>query len=603
MNILSLALTTLLASAALAQENIPSFETVVEDVIFNTSSRVIIDEKTIKESRSPNITTLLASQANVTVTNTPFQPNSIYIRGGDASHVLILIDGVPFYDASTIQRTMDLNSLDIKSIRRIEIIKGSQTVLYGGQALSGVIKIDTIPSEVGTQTTLQGRAGTQSTREITVLHSNLAENNQGAIFRGHGGWKSLESPVLNSNRTYDRNNWNGEATYIFKGALEGHIKGNYIQDLNLSPSTGGNFQIIDADNFEIYTRQLGLSTQLKINQAPWSPRLAIGTQNSLRTFKHPVSATNTSAVDYHYGANLTTVRLDVTPLKNDKTTLLAGLSYTNENFIYRDKGVEASSSFSEQRGLFTKVDHDLNENVALSGGGRIENWDSHSTVSTYQLGMTLFTETKLEVATGYKIPSLFQLYSTYGNPDLQEERVSQYSLTQGFKIGDKQHASITFFKSHFSNLIVTQGNGPNLKYANVNSSETSGTEVVYTVRPTDSSSVLVTYGYQEPRDLDKNMWLSRRPLVNGSIKYFQSWKAHSGSLEVMGTGEKLDRVASNTYTSLPGYAVLNASYNFQYDKDLTTYVRLNNILDHRYQETYSFYTEGFSALAGFEYQF
>lgn len=603
MNILTLALTTLLASTAFAQENIPSFETVVEDVIFNTSTRVIIDEKTIKESRSPNITTLLASQANVTVTNTPFQPNSIYIRGGDASHVLILIDGVPFYDASTIQRTIDLNSLDIKSIRRIEIIKGSQTVLYGGQALSGVIKIDTIPSEIGTQTSFQGRMGTQSTSEITIVHSNLAANNQGAIFRGHGGWKSLESPVFGSNRTYDRNNWNGEATYVFKGALEGHVKANYIQDLNLSPTTGTNYQIIDADNFEIYTRQLGLSTHLKLNEAPWSPRLALSTQNSLRTFKHPLSTTNASAVDYHYGANLATARFDFTPFKNKATTLLAGLSYTAENFIYRDKGTEISSSFSEQRGLFAKADHTLSENVSLSGGARIENWDHHNIVSTYQMGMTLFRETKLEVATGYKIPSLFQLYSTYGNPELQEERVSQYSLTQGLKLSENQHASVTFFKSHFSNLIVTQGNGPQLKYANVNSSETTGAEIVYTVRPSDSSSVLITYGYQEPKDLEKNMWLSRRPLVNGSIKYFKSWQSHSGSIEVMGTGEKLDRVANNAYTSLPGYAVFNASYNFQYDKELTTYARLNNILDHRYQETYSFYTEGLSALAGFEYQF
>lgn len=596
-----LVLPLLFSLTTFAQESIPSFETVVEDVIFNTSTRIIIDEKTIKESRSPNVTTLLAAQANVTITNTPFQPNSIYIRGGDASHVLILIDGVPFYDASTIQRTIDLNSLDIKSIRRIEIIKGSQTVLYGGQALSGVIKIDTIPDELGTRTGIQSRIGTQNARDITVLHSDLITDNQGVLFRGHGTWKSAESPVLGSTRTYDRNNWNGEGTYVFKGATEGNVKANYIQDLNFSPSSNTSYQIVDAEDFEIFTRQLGLSANVKANESQWTPRLSLSSQNSLKTFKHPIATPR--PVDDHYGANLHTLRLDVTPFKSENVTVLSGISYIREHFIYRDTDAEISNSFSEQRGLYAKVDYTVTPQVALSVGGRIENWDNHNPVSTYQLGATLFKNTKVEVSTGYKIPSLFQMFSTYGNPDLQEERVTQYSLSQDIQISDRQQASITFFQSRFSNLIVTQGSYPSLKYTNVNSSDTRGAELVYTLRPTDTSSLLMTYGYQEPRDLDKNRWLQRRSLVNGSIKYLQSWEKHSGSLELMGTGERLDRNSNTTFISLPGYAVANASYSYALNKDLTTYVRLNNLLDYRYQETFSYFTEGFSGFAGIEYWF
>lgn len=584
-----------------AQESIPNFETVVEDVIFNSSSRIIIDEKTIKESRSPNVTTLLAAQANVTITNTPFQPNSIYIRGGDASHVLILIDGIPFYDASTIQRTIDLNSLDIKSIRRIEIIKGSQTVLYGGQALSGVIKIDTIPDDLSTKTGLQGRIGTQNSWDITALHTDSFSDSQGMAFRGHGSWKSSESPVLDSAKTYDRNNWNGEGTYVFKGAVEGYVKANYIQDLNFSPSSNISYQIVDAENFEIFTRQLGLSASVKANESPWKPRLSLSTQNSLKTFQHPIATPK--PVDDLYGANLHTVRLDTNPYKGEDLTVLFGISYIREQFLYRDTGTEKSNSFSEQRGLFAKLDYAIHPEVALSAGVRVENWDNHSPVSTYQLGATLFKNTKVEVSTGYKIPSLFQMFSIYGNPDLQEERVTQYSLSQEFQISERHQASITFFQSHFSNLIVTTGSFPSLKYTNVNSSDTRGAELVYTLRPTDTSSLLMTYGYQEPRDLDNDRWLIRRPLVNGSIKYYQSWDKHSGSVELMGTGERLDRNSNSTYISLPGYAVANASYSYTLGRDLTTYVRLNNLLDYRYQETFSYFTEGFSGFVGAEYWF
>lgn len=598
-----LLLSLLIGYSASAQETPPSFETVVEDVVFNTSSRVVIDEKTIKDSRAPNITSLLASQANVTITNTPFQPNSIYIRGGDSSHVLILVDGVPFYDASTIQRTFNLNSLDIKSVRRIEIIKGSQTVLYGGQALSGVIKIDTIPQDFSEKTGLQGEIGTQNARDISATHTEMIGENSGMVVRGHGAWKDAESPVLDSSKTYPRNNWDAEGAYAWKGSVEGHVKASYIQDLNHSASSGMSYKIIDAENFEQYARQLGLASTLKFNEFFWNPRLSLSAQNSLRTFDQPVSASNPMLTDQDYGANLRTVRLDLTPFKNEQFVLNAGLSYIFEDFVYRDLGTEVSNSSSEQRGLFLKADYKVVENVDISAGGRVESWADQNPVTTYQVGLTLFEKTKLEVSTGYKIPSLFQLYSTYGNPDLKEERVTQYSLSQEIPFGERQQLSISFFSSQFSNLIVTQGTYPSLKYTNVNKSETRGVEVVYTLRPTENSSLLMTYGYQEPRDVDNSRWLIRRPLVNGSVKYIHSWGPQTASFEVFGAGERSDRSSNSSFTTLPGYAVANASYSYNLGSGLTAYTRLSNLADYRYQETYSFYTEGFSGVIGGEYWF
>lgn len=584
-------------------ESIPSFETVVKDVIFNSSTRTVIDEKTIKESRAPNVTSLLSSQANISITNTPFQPNSIYIRGGDSGHVLILIDGVPFYDASTIQRTFNLNSLDIKSVRRIEILKGSQTVLYGGQALSGVIKIDTIPQDLESKTGIQGQIGTQKIRDISLMHLEKIEDNHAAVLRIQGALKDSDSPVLDSSKTYPRDFWNAEAAYVFKGNFEGYLKGLYIQELNFSASSDMTYKTIDADDFKQFSRQLGLASSIKLNNSSWDPRLSLGIQNSLRQYNEPVGSSNPMLTDQTYGANLETLRLDLTPFKTEQTTLLTGLSYTYEDFIYRDTGTEISNSFSEQRGMFAKVDYRISNNIELSIGGRIEKWERQDPVGTYQAGITAFEKTKFEVSTGYKIPSLFQLYSTYGNPDLREEKANQYSLSQEFSFSERQQISITLFSSHYSNLIVTQGSFPSLKYVNVNKSQSNGVEVVYTLRPTGYSSLLLAYGYQEPRDIDNDRWLTRRPLVNGSAKYNQSWNAHTGNLEIVGVGERLDRNGPNSYTSLPGYITANASYSYELGKGLTAYTRLNNLLNYRYQDSYSFYSEGFSGIIGGEYWF
>ncbi|KHD87360.1 MAG: outer membrane receptor protein [Bdellovibrio sp. ArHS] len=601
----SLLLSLLMGLSAQAQESIPSFETVVEDVIFNTSNKIVIDEETIRESRAPNITTLLSSQANITVTSTPYQPNSIFIRGGDASHVMILVDGVPFYDASTIQRTFNLNSLDIKSVRRIEIIKGGQTVLYGGQALSGVIKIDTIPAEFKTKTGLQAQIGTQNFRDITAVHTEALDENNAFIMRGHGAWKDAESPVLGSAKTYIRNNWNAEGTYAWKGNIEGNIKAHFLQDLNASPaSSRANNALYDTENFEQYTRQIGASSNLRFTQTPWEPRLAISTQNSLRSYDWPVlGPDNPSGTEDDYGANLRSVRLDFTPFKGDELTLTGGLSYIYEDFVYRKKGAEQINTLSEQRGLFLKADYVWNKNYSLALGGRVENWGDQDPVGTYQVGLTLFENTKLEATSGYKIPSLFQLYSSYGNPDLKAENANQYSLMQEWIISDIQNVSVTLFYSEFSNLLLITGTPGNFKYNNVAKSETRGVDVAYTIRPNTASSIVATYGYQEPRDFENDRWLLRRPLVNGSLRYIQGWdNKHSASLEFIAAGTRLDNGATDVI-SIPGYVTANAAYSYTVNDKLTLYTRLNNLADHRYEETYSYYSEGFNTSVGGEYWF
>ncbi|MNJ91355.1 Vitamin B12 transporter BtuB precursor [compost metagenome] len=595
-----------LSSTAMSQENPPSFETVVEDVVFNTSSRVIIDEKTIKDSHAPTITSLLSTAANVTITNTPFQPNSIYIRGGDASHVLIMVDGVPFYDASTIQRTFNLNSLDIKSVRRIEILKGSQTVLYGGQALSGVIMIETIPQDMtSAKTGLQGQLGNHNYKDISVVQLGETGENRGVVMRAQGAWRDTPSPVLGSSHTYARNNWNGEAAYVWKGSFEGLLKATYIQDFNMSPSSNFmTYKIVDVDDFEQYSRQLAASTRMKLNDAPWEPKLTLSAQNSVRTFDMPVNAYHSTVTDEDYGANLRTARLDVRPLKSEQLNINAGLSYIYEDFVYRNTNVEQDNESSEQRGLFVKADYTPIKQVELSVGGRIESWGSKDPVSTYQVGLTLFENTKLELSTGYKIPSLFQLYSRYGNPDLSEENSTQYSLTQEFKISDVQNLSVTLFSAQFSDLIIYTGSGMTGKYENVNKSESRGVEVVYTLKPTSDSSVTATYGYQEPRDLTNDRWLPRRPLVNGSLRLTKSfYDIHTVSLEGVAVGARIDRSGANAYTTLPGYAIANAAYSFRIDEGFNTYVRVNNLTDYRYEETYSYYAEGISGFVGAEYWF
>lgn len=610
MKALFIATTLLLSSLnATAQEEAPNFETVVEDVIFNTSSRVILDEKTIRDSRALSVPSLLSTQANITITSTPVQPNSIYIRGGDSSHVLIIIDGVPYYDSSTSQRTFNLTNLDIRSVRRIEIIKGSQTVLYGGQALSGVIKIDTIPQNFERKASVQAEAGTPNSIGGSVFIAQPLTENQMVLLRGHSESAETNSPVLDSSKKYDRTNSNGEVTYAWRGPAEGYVKASYFQEKFDAPSFNPvNYRVVDINGFDQSSQHIGASTRVALKELPWSPTLGFVANNSQRNFDHPTApAIFQTLTEDQYGSNLRNVRLDLFPVKSEMFDVTTGLSYNYEDFYYRSFGAEQRNQFSEQRGLYLKADTKFGDGFILSLGGRVENWDDRDDVGTYQAGLTMFKNTKIEVSSGYKIPSLFQLYSNqYGNINLKEENSIQYSLTQDVNISERQNLSATFFVANFSNLIIIQGTGPGtLRYNNVARAESRGVELTYSLRPTESSSLLVSYGYQEPKDLSNGRWLQRRPLVNGSVRYSQYWSAHTGTLEIQGAGERVEKNGNgpNAFTTIPGYAIANAAYSYQFGNGFGAYARLNNLLDYRYQESYTYYSQGFNGVLGAEYTF
>ena len=92
------------------------YETVVQGVIFNSSSKVVIDEKTIKESNAPDLISLITTQANITLFNNNFQPPQLFLRGAESSHILIMIDNV-LWDGAVIDPTDKQPSTE--SIRRL----------------------------------------------------------------------------------------------------------------------------------------------------------------------------------------------------------------------------------------------------------------------------------------------------------------------------------------------------------------------------------------------------------------------------------------------------------------------------------------------------
>ncbi|OFZ30507.1 MAG: hypothetical protein A2622_08895 [Bdellovibrionales bacterium RIFCSPHIGHO2_01_FULL_40_29] len=581
---------------------IQEFEAVVTDKKFNSSSTVVIDEAEIKKSRAKNLTTLLATQANISITQSNFQPNSIYLRGGDSSHVLILVDGVPFYDASSIQRTVNLNTLNLKSIQKIEVIKGSQSVLFGGQALSGVIKITTIPQELKNSGSVVLQAGTQDSRMASAVGTYAFSESQALVLRASVADRNNESPVLDSTKIYPSRNNSVEASYVQKGSdIESIFKVQTSFDKTfIATSDNVTWKAADADNFEFSTYQFSTMGQIKQITSSYKPQLAIAYQKGVRLFEQE------DVTKQDYIGDLFLARAEVIAFTTQDVTVITGLSYNNEKThminYYPAPSFSDISGDSNYLGIFIKTDWIASERVDIEMGVRSDIQEGKDPIGTYQFGVVFDKSIKAEYSTGFKRPSLYQLYSDSGNLDLQSERSTSTSLSYETNLTPDLFFSITGFQNQFTNLIVSTGSPR--KYQNITKTITTGAEMSTGLRFEDQKlNFTVSLGYQEPRDIDAATWLVRRPLRTASFKVRKEFQTWDFSVDVVHNGDRRDQTGPTSYGAVDGYTYVNATAETQVSENVALYLRGQNITNSIYETSHGFYDEGQSYAIGAEASF
>ncbi len=591
---------------------IQEFESVVVEQKFNSSSSIVIDHDEIQSSRAKNLTNLLATQANIVITESNFQPFSVYLRGGDSSHVLILVDGVPFYDSASVQRTINLNSLDLKSIQRIEVIKGSQSVLFGGQALSGVIKIDTIPKDLKQNGQILVQGGTQKTANISAGGFAVIAENQGVAVRASQSYRESLSPIIDSTQTYPSRQNTGELAYVFRNSdFESIIKAQTSFDqTSIATTNPATFLPLDTNGLDTSTYQLAVTGTFKAKTIPLQPTLLVGMQRSVRLYEQDAINGGGQATKQDYTGDLVTARFEILPVDTRLVKVLLGASLNQEKLSYKDSGILKSDDRTDFAGEFVKIDFNPTSQVQLEAGGRADFKKSKNQiganplVSTYQLGVTLFQSLKAEYATGFKQPSLFQLYSNYGNPDLQPEQAISTSLSFEKNITPDLFFALTYFDNTFSNLIVIQGAPPNLQYKNVAQSKTVGVEATSSFRVPDQQLLLgAALGYQEPRDLDKDNWLVRRPLRTAALKLRKEIEKFSVGVELIHNGDRRDSAGSGKYATLNSVTYANATLDYAAAEHVSVFAHGQNLSNQRYESTYGFFDEGLSATLGVEASF
>ena len=612
----------------------------------NASSVTVITAADIQAQQIRTVPDALAAVPglNVVQTGGPGGLTSVFIRGTNANHVKVLIDGIDVSDPSNPSQSFDFGQLLTGDIARIEVLRGPQSGLYGSDAIGGVISITTKSGEGPPKMTVMMEGGSFGTFNQRVGVSG-SQNNFNYVF-GIQHFSSTDTPVtpLNQlapgeqriNDTY--NNW----TYSTK--LGVNVTDNFAVNLvgRYTDSTLG-FTGEDYVDFFPPAPEALQSTQVDHQfygrgEAVWSlfdgrfkNFFGVNYTNAWSwtldpnpdsfTAPPPVAPPTTNLgqrtqYDWRGEARVVPGQTLVFGLE-DKTELL----WTNSTGAFNTVGtyvpttttaqtgdkagwVELQSAFADRFFIVSNIRYDDNESFG-----------PHTTWRVAPAYIVPWTDTKLKATygTGFKAPTLTELYvnnpsfMVVGNPNLLPETSRGYDV--GFEqpfLRDRLRVGATYFHNDITNLIEGTTNPTTFvsTYVNVGQATTQGVEAFAAYALANSLNLRADYTYTEARDDLTGQELLRRPVNKASLTAF--WKATDRltvAAQAVYVGPWLDYNRPGTAELMaPGYTLVNLTANYAVTDRFSVFARINNLLNQQYEDPLGFLRPGFGIFGGFTVQ-
>jgi len=218
-----------------------------------------------------------------------------------------------------------------------------------------------------------------------------------------------------------------------------------------------------------------------------------------------------------------------------------------------------------------------------------------------------FTDTRLKgsVGTGFKAPTLSQLYQSFpafnffANPNLKPEESLGYDAGFEQPLGDRVLVGATYYRNDFTNLINT--NASFTSNENVGKAVSYGAEAFASVRFSETLSGRVDYTNTVTKNEITNQELLRRPRHKGSATAF--WNpspglSFSSTVIVLGSFVDGNRDFSVPRLKNPGFTLVNLAVNYDVSETVSVFGRIDNLFDRRYENPTGFLGPGLAVYGG-----
>lgn len=573
----------------------------------------VIDLAEIERRQTQNVADILRTIPGVAISRNGSigGVTTVFIRGAESDQTVALIDGVKLNDPSTPGGGFNFGNLMTGNIQRIEVLRGAQSVLWGSQAIGGIVNMVTRQPTEELQVNARGEYGFRDTVNLVANASGKAGPLSASVgagwFRTDGISNFAESRGGIERDPFENVGANANFNLALSDAVSLDARGWYSRGtVNLDGFPPPAFAFADT-NEESLTREIVAYTGL--NAALLGGRF----RNRLGFALTDTDRRNT-ALD---GTPRETFRgrgrnerleyqgiVDIT--KGWETTF--GLEQEISSFATASSGGPESTARARIYSAYAQVIGTLAEGFTVTGGVRHDDHDrfggatTFGTSAVYNLAAT-GTAIRASYAEGFKVPSLFQLLSDFGNTTLAPERSAGWDagVTQSLVDG-RLELSATYFERDSENLILFIGcplprtgicaNRPFGTYDNIGLARARGAEFGVTMRPTDALQVQFTHGLVDARNrtagtANFDRRLPRRPENSSSLLVDYRWPfALETGFTITNVSSTFENAANSI--SLPGYTLADIRVMMPISNNLQLTARIENLFDEEYETAFRF---------------
>jgi vitamin B12 transporter len=611
-------------SAVANQEEIVVTATRVERPASDIGQAVtVIDQQALTTRQTETLVDVLRTVPGVSIARNGGlgATASVFIRGAESDHTVTLIDGVKLNDPSAPGGGFNFGNMLVGNISRVEVLRGSQSVVWGSQAIGGVVNLTTAAPTA--EFTAAGRVeyGANDTRQVVASASQkvgrVAASAGISDFSTDG--ISAFSKKRGGNEVDAFRNFGAHAKFNIELSdavsldLRGWLSRSKAGIDGFAPPT---YAFGDTFEFARVREAVGYSgLNFALFDGHLRNRLAFAyTETQRGNFDPdgiPVQTFDSA------GEN---ARLEYQGIYDfsDKLQATFGLESETSKFITASFGGPATRAESQIRSGYAQFVGKPLEGLAVIVGARRDDHDEFG--GNTSLGGSVawspnngVTRLRASYSEGFKAPSLYQLHGDYGNLLLRPEtaRSGDMGVTQRF-LADKVEIGVTYFHRDTQDLIdfiscglpltgICSGR-PYGTYDNVARTRARGVETTLALRPIAGLSVLANYTTvdaenRSPGSVNLGNALARRPRETSSavIDYHWDFGVDTG-VTYTRTGRSFDS-ASNTQV-VEGYELIDLRVAFQLSAKLFLQARVENLLDEDYETIYRYGTAGRSAYVG-----
>ena len=598
------------------------------------ASIAVLDKAAIDRAQDIGVTELLLRTPGVSLSRNGGYgtATSLRIRGAESEHTVAVIDGVKLNDPSSTGGGFNFTNLLVGDFARIEVLRGPQSILWGSQAIGGVVNIVTASAEKALEASFDIEAGSRQ----TVSARAAVGGKTGSLSWRIGGQRFTTDGISSHARAFGGVERDGYRNHNVSGRAELALSDHVSVEARGTYASGR----VQFDGFNADSADYGLNKEsvgyagvnVDLADGRFRNRIAYGHTDTNRDNFNPTRARPRS-----FEADGRNKRWEYQGRFAFSDRISAVFGVENERSDFRSRSPAASLStplpaFARGEAELTSAYGQLSvEPVAgltLNGGVRYDDHDRYGGQTLFAAGGVWQLPTgsvlRASYGEGFKAPSLYQLFSEYGNVALDPEAADGWEAgVEQSLFASKLVIGASWFDRTTTNQIIynsCSGTATNPLcfvpgdpatrrfgyYSNVARSKVHGVEAAAALTlgglVLDGNYSWIVAEDRSPGTANFGKWLPRRPrqTANASVSYAFDFGLGIGAA-MRWSGKSFDN-ASNA-TRLDDYTLVDLRAEYALSDAVKLFARAENLFDEQYMTAFRYGSLGRSVYAGIRGRF